>query len=298
MVSRAPLQILALLFAIASWVVVNSGQSVHQKRAIHLQYAQLPKDLVFQRNPLKEVKVDLSGSIYRLRSLSDDDLIYSIDLSLARPGVNRIDLDLENLRLPLDIESNHLNPRSFNIYLEEVFSTSLRLKPAFVGKPKEGFQLGSVRFKPENLLVSGPKSIVSKLSDVEVEVNLNNREMSFSESVKPRVNIPGAEGIDPVMVEVEIVPQLSRLELQSVVAVPSAQGKIRITPSRAKVVIEGASSDLRALESKLQISIPVTGLKRGRYRIRGQIFLPTNVKLVSIEPDNFLIEILQEGVMK
>lgn len=297
--SKAPLQILALLFAILAWVLVNSGQTVQQRRSIRLQYVQVPRDLIFQKNPIKEVKVDLTGSLYRLRGIPDDDLIYSVDLSAARPGMNRVELELDSLRLPFDIEATHLNPRSFNVYLEEMSGQSLKLKPMPLGRPKDGFQVGTIKVKPDVISVIGPKSVLSKLTELEVEVNLSNRELSFSETIKPRLSFPNAESLEPVLVEVEILPQTAKREYPFVsVTQGSEKGKVRITPNKAKVILEGGDSDLRVLESRLEVTVPVDGLKRGRYRLRGQVSLPPRVKLISVEPESFLVEVLQEGAQK
>ncbi|MDB5039208.1 MAG: YbbR-like protein [Bacteriovoracaceae bacterium] len=297
--SKAMLQLFSLLVAIVAWAIVNSGQVVQQRRTIHLQYIQLPKDLVFQRSPLKEIKVDLTGSLYRIRSIPDEDLTYQIDLSNAKAGVVHVEMDVENLRLPLDVEASHLNPRAFNIHLEEVYMRPLPLKPVYIGAPKEGYQVGVVKLTPENISVTGPKSIISKLSQIEVEVPLMNRELSFSETVKPRLNFPGAEAVESVFVEVEIVPQKLRQEFSSVpVSLGTGRPKVRITPAKGKIILEGPEVEIRAIESNLKIMVPFDGLKRGRYRLRAQVPLSGKLKLISIEPESYLVEVLQEGVRK
>jgi YbbR domain-containing protein len=293
------LQAVALVVALVAWLLVNSGQTVHQRRSVRLQYLNLPKDFVFQRTPLKEAKVDLTGSLYRLRAIPEEDFIYPIDLSNAKAGIVRVDLDLDNLRLPVDIEAAHINPRSFNVHLEEIYSQSVKIRPTFLGSPKEGFQLGTVKMKPEYISVSGPRSLVSKLNEVELEISLIGRELSFSETLKPRLSFINPENIEPVLVEVEITHQRSRQEFSSVSVVASSQNsKVKILPAKGKVVLEGADPELRAIEPTLQVRVPVEGLRRGRYRLRGQVALPQKVKLISIEPESFLVEVLQEGAHK
>jgi YbbR domain-containing protein len=292
---RALLQIFSLVIALAAWALVNSGQTISQRKTVHLQYVQVPASLVFQRNPLKEVKVDLTGSLYRLRSISDADLNYTVDLSSAKPGTSHIEMDIENLRLPLDVEASHISPRSFNIYLEEIYARSLPIKPLFIGKLKDGFQMGIVKVSPQAVSVSGPKSIVSKLAEVGVDVSLANRELSFSETIKPKLSFPGAEALENVTVEVEITPQKTRLEFPTIPVSTRTLQKVKITPMNGKVILEGPEAEIRGLESKLEIVISVEGLKRGRYRLRGNVLTPDKVKLISIEPESFLVEVLQEG---
>ncbi len=296
--TKALVQIFSVLVAFVAWMIVNSGQDIVQRRTLKLEYVQMPKGLVFQKTPLKEAKVDLSGSIYQVRSVRDEALVYPIDLSEAKPGVNRFDLEVENIRLPSDIEASHLNPRSFNIYLEEIYSKTLPIKVNLEGKPADGFQVGRVKVTPETLSVSGPRSILSKLTEIPVSLSVEQKTISFSENKEPKLGFPGAEVSEGIFVEVEIGLLKQRQEFPAVpVNSGKLGGRVHITPQTAKVVLEGAPSDMRMMESRMEIIVPVEGLKRGRYRIRGALNLNDNskIKIVSMEPESFFVEVLQEG---
>jgi YbbR domain-containing protein len=294
--SNAAFQVLAVLLALLAWVFVNSGRTIEQKREVRLQYLQVPKGLVFHRVPLKEFKVDLSGSLYRLRTIKDEDLVYVVDLSQARAGANRVEVDLDNMRLPLDVEAMHPNPKFFYVHLEEVYVRSLPIKPIYLGALREGFAVSEIRTSPESITLTGPRSVVSKLENVEIEIPVAGKDSSFSLQVKPKINLPNTEAVDSVLVEVDVSPIRSARELTNIPVVAEGAteaGQVKISPTAATVSVEGNPGAANSLGGQLKVVIPVEGLKRGRYRMRGRVDLPPSLKLVKIEPQTFIVEVLR-----
>lgn len=286
--SRYFLQVLALILAVATWFAVNSGKIVRESRQVKLQYVQIPKGLIFQRTPLRELKVELSGPLSRIRSMDPDSLVYVVDLSSSKEGSNRIEVDPEMLKLPLDVEVLNLSPRFFNLYLEELFTKSVPVRVNPLGQPKEGFQVKSLTVKPEELSVTGPRTVVSKLVEIPVDVSLFDKDASFFETLKPRLSFPDVEVLTSVTIEVEVASIKSTREFMAVPVVLKG-GKGVVSPPVARVVIESGTGDLDKLGA-LQIVVSVEGLKRGRYRLRGELPLSGTSKLVLMDPTQFLVE--------
>jgi len=294
--SKTGLQILSVCLAFLAWLVVNSGQTIKETKTVEIQYVQLPKGLIFQRTPPREIKVEVAGPLSRIRALNKDNLFYVLDLSTMKPGANRVEIDVDMLKLPTEIDIFNITPRSFNIHIEEFFVRSLPVKLNIVGKPKEGYHVVSSKVSPELVSVTGPKSIISKLTEVPVEVTVSNRELSYFETVKPRLNFPDVEVLDSPMVELEISSIRTVKEFISVpVVAKSTKERVSISPPMAKVILEGAEKDLELIREKLQVTVAVEGLKRGRYRLRGDLVmnssLNSSLKLVSLDPMFFLVEI-------
>ncbi len=290
--SKLGLATVSLVLAATAWVFVNSGQTVQQKRPIKLQYVQRPSGLVFQQNPLKEAKAELSGSLYQLRAIRDDDLVYLVDLAGARPGPNRIEIRPEQVRLPVEIEMGHLEPRAFNVYLEEIFVRSLPVRLVPKGAPKPGFSLIEARPRPESVSVSGPKSVVSKLEYVEVPIELANRDKAFDFSVQPGLNLPDTEVLETVEVRVDVAPLKFNREISAVpVVVVGGMPGSMISPKTADLVIEGTQQESGEWSGNIEVTVSVHGLKKGRYRLRGKVELPPGLKLVSIQPQYFIVEV-------
>lgn len=284
--------ILSLGLATMAWAFVNGGRETVQKRTVRLQYLQPTRTLAFHRTPLKEFKVDLTGSLFRLRMIKDEDLVYPVDLTGASAGALRVDIDLDNLRLPIDVEVSHPNPRSFALYLEDLSTQPVPLRPMILGAPKEGFVVGDVRLSPSTVNIAGPRSLISKVKELELEIPVGTRDSNFTASLKPKMTLPDVEVQDMVVAEVEIKPIRVTREFLDVPVVASGRNpNARVSPSFARVFLEGVSSSSLDLEGKLKIVVPTEDLKKGRYRLRGQIVLPAGARLIRMEPVTFLVEI-------
>lgn len=292
LVSDFAFLILAVMLAVLAWAFVNGGRQTEQRRVVKIQYLQPPRGIAFHRTPLREFKIDLSGSLFRLRLIKDEELIYPVDLSAASPGAFRIDIDIDNLRLPIDVEAAHPAPRSFTIYLEDMATMSVPLRPLILGAPKEGYAVGEIRLSPSAVNISGPRSLVSKMSQIDLEIPVGGRDANFSSTLKPKISLPDIEIQDSVIGEVEIRPIRVTREFVDVPVIAEGHSlSARVIPSLARVYLEGVSSTALDLEGKLKVVVLTEDLKKGRYRLRGQIQLPAGVKLIRVEPASFLVEI-------
>ena len=294
--TKAPLQGFALLVAIVAWVFVNSGTSVQQRRSVRIQYLQTPEGLSFHKTPLKNFKVNLKGSFYDVRALSDDALFYLVDLRDVKAGIHKVNIDLANLRLPLDVEAANPNPRIFNIHLEELYAKDVGVKVTLVGSPQEGYSVVNVLTNPQFVTLSGPRSIVEKLDYAEINVSLEGRSISFSSQMKPSVMYGEIEAIDPVLVEIELEPIMTTKEFKNVPVLVEGGWSADISPPETTLTLRGIQSDLENLKKRLKVEVPVAGLKRGRYRIRGKLELPYNVKLIMMHPDSFIVHLKKEDL--
>ncbi len=292
--SRVGLQALSVLIALIAWVFVNAGQGHQDRRNLKLQFVQMPTGLAFQRMPIREVMIDLSGPLYKLRSLQDDDLVYLVDLSTARTGVNRFEIDPHSLRLPSDIQASRPSPKVFQVILEEMIGKEVPLKPVFLGSLRPGLMVSGVNMNPSSVAVSGPRSMVSKLSEMEVVIPLNGKTSSFSLTVEPKVNFPEIELNQKVTVVVDISGVKETKEFKDVpVALVDTRKDIFFKPMTGIVMVEGPPGELQRLSKSIKIRLETRGLKRGRYLIRAQVDLPQNTRLISVEPRNFMVEVTQ-----
>lgn len=290
---RMLLQFFSLLIAMGLWVFVNSGQRVDEKRPVKIQYTRMPANLTFERTPLKEVAIGLSGPLYRLRGLQDDDLTYLVDLSNARPGSNRVELTLDALRLPLDLEATFPNPRVFFVYLEELAVRELPIKPAFVGQLDGGLSVGRVNMNPQVVTVSGPRSVLSKLEFIPFEISLEGRTSTFTVNGKPKTAAPSIEIRETVYAEVEISTVRLTKEYENVPVVSKGRQEVSIHPPIATILVEGAERDVQGLSWQPQVVVETKDLKKGRYLLRGRVEGPSSIKVLEVKPQNFLVEVLQ-----
>ena len=290
---RFILQLVSVLTALALWIFVNSGQRVDEKRPVKIQYTRMPSNLTFERTPLKEVAIGISGPFYRLRGLKDEDLTYLVDLSNARAGSNRVELTLDALKLPLDLEATFPNPRVFFVYLEELSIRELPLRPTFIGQLADGLSVGKISLRPEIVTVTGPRSTLSKLDSVPFEIALDGKTSSFSWNGKPKLNLPATDVRENVYAEVEISTVKLTKEYVNVPVIARGRTEVSIEPALATVVVEGPEREIQSNSWQPQVVVETQGLKKGRFLLRGKVETPTSLKVIEIKPQNFLVEVLQ-----
>ncbi len=292
--SRGTFISISFLVAVGLWIFVNSGQSTEEKRQGRIEYLRMPPGLTFEKTPIREASLVLTGSLYRLRAIRTEDLIFPVDLSNVRPGANRVELTTDALRLPLDVESTTPSPRVFNVYVEELVIRQVPLKAEYVGEVDGGLSVAKVLFNPDRVTVSGPRSLVNKLESVPVTVSLYGRRNSFNFNVNPKLSLPGAVEVkESVFVQVEISTVQVTKDFDNVAVVGDSQRAIKIEPSLARVQIEGAQRDIGDLKWQPQVVLETKSLKKGRYLLRGKVEAPTALKVLQIEPQNFLVEVLE-----
>lgn len=294
---RPGLAIFSLLLAFGIWIVVNSGQAVQEKRSVKIQYTKMPATLTFERTPVKEVSLGLLGPLYRIRSLRDEDLTYTVDLSEARSGANRIELTLDALRLPLDLEASFPSPHLIYVYLEALETKTLPVKALIVGAPAEGFSVGEIHFNPAQVRAAGPRSQIAKFDSAPLEIPVEGKKATFSVTGKPRLNSSTVQIDESVYAEVEVSPVKVTKTFENVPVVvegsESGAREVKIEPAIAAVEIEGGQKDLQSVNWAPQVVISVKDLKRGKYLLRGRVDLPPGLKAAEIRPQNFVVEVIK-----
>ncbi len=290
--SRWILLLISFVLAVVTWAIVNSSQTVKESRRVRLQYVQLSPNLVFHRVPLSDLRIEVFGPLREIRALKPEDLFYVVDLSGVGPGIKRIEVDPELIKRPFDVEIFNIAPRSFNVQLEEKVSRSFPVRVSFVGRPADGQSMTRYTIKPERLEVRGPVSTLNRMKDLVVDIPLNNRRSSFVETLRPNIQDTDIDLSGSVVVQVEISSAEMTKQFDAVpVVVRGVSRKATATPTEARVLVSGAESDLLSLESRVQVVLSAQGLSRGRYRLRGEVDLPSGLKLLSIEPSTFLVEL-------
>lgn len=291
---RGRLQILSLCVAFVAWFVVHSGQKVQQRQIFKVDYINMPSHLIFKKDPPKELRVLLTGSFYRVRSMSPANLSYTVDLSQARSGLNSVDVDLSNLRLPTDVFASNPVPRRLEFQLEELQRKEVPVRVEFVGEPAEAHSVTKVQVTPNPIQLVGPASSIEEIHEISVKVPLDRRSDNFSTSVLLNLDLPQTQSVEAVFVEVEI----SRLDQERViqsapVSISDASKKAKVSPSEARLILRGSSDKLADIQNHLRVLIPVEGLGRGRYRVRAQVKLTEGVQLVAIHPESFIVEVME-----
>lgn len=292
--SKARLQIFSIIVAFVAWFAVHSGQQIQERVAFEIRYENLDPQLIFKREPPKEFRVILQGSLNRLKNIMDEPKVYIVDLSRAEEGRDVFDVDLSQLDLPMDVRAENPIPQSIEVQLEKLEKREVMVKLEPQGTPAKGFALTNHRVFPQSVEVFGPTSILQALSEIRLPVSVDQKKENFSLPLPLNLHSALKASVPQVIAEFQIAGITREQELKNVKV--QARGEIQktlITPQTARIVLRGSEDQLKKNSESIFVEVPVEGLNRGRYRIRGELKLLDGVQLVSISPESFIVEVIE-----
>jgi YbbR domain-containing protein len=173
----------------------------------------LPDSLTWTGELPKDVNVTLNGRLKNLIRLRLAPMHIDVDVSQAGPG--RFQRTLSSGDVPVPAGSNLLvthfaGPEHLDILIERKMSKQVRVLPALLGRPPDGFVLtDSATASPESTTVTGPASVVSLTDSLYTEpIDVTTRKASFSQRAKLDVKgKPYTSSASAVQVFVGIEPE-------------------------------------------------------------------------------------------
>lgn len=163
------LKIMALIFAIALWILVEGEKKTEVGFLIPLEFRNLPKDMVIIGKPVKEVELRILASKKAISKLSPIQLSASIDLSMAKQGVNNFIIASRDIKTPKGAEIIKTNPSSILIHLETVVTKLVPVKVRLSGSPAGGFHVKDISIEPDSVVLFGTQSELNDINEIYTE---------------------------------------------------------------------------------------------------------------------------------
>lgn len=173
------LKLLAFLFAFMLWlIVVNIDDPVMTKTFTNIPVTVEHSEILTEQNKTyqivddtQNVSVVVSAKRRTLSKIKASDIVVTADIK---------EMYL-NTQIPLEVTVNGYegsceataSPRNLQIQIEDNVSKTTYITPVASGQVRSGYVLGKLTADPETVTINGPKSLVEKISKVEVEVNVS-----------------------------------------------------------------------------------------------------------------------------
>lgn len=189
------LKLLSLLFSIALWLVVVNVADPDSTKSFSVPVEILNKDVITEMGKVPDIVGDTDIAVFYITGprsyvddMSGDDFTVTADLS-------QIDLsqDTEQKLVPIEITAKK-NERRINIIrksmnmqitLEDLSEQKFIISAETTGTPAEGCAIGEVEVTPNLLKISGPNSVVSRISRVTATINVDGISSDVSDNVMP-----------------------------------------------------------------------------------------------------------------
>jgi len=163
------LKIMAIIFAIALWILVEGEIKTEVGFLIPLDFRNLPQDMVIIGKPVNEVEVRVLASKKAISKLSPMQLSASIDLSMAKQGVNNFIIASRDIKTPKSAEIIKTNPSSILITLETVVTKLVPVKINLSGNPAGGFHVKDISIEPDSVVLFGTRSKLNDINNIYTE---------------------------------------------------------------------------------------------------------------------------------
>lgn len=155
-----------LKYTQSPWVINNSYQA---SMSIPITYVNRPANLTLINAP-ETTAISVKGTPRNMELIKPFDFKVTVNLEHATEGRTWVDL---NLKSPPGVTVTDIQPSRVNVLLEARAAKTLPVKLKFTGKVQDGYIFSNYTFNPEQATVSGLKSLVSQVSSLNVEVNID-----------------------------------------------------------------------------------------------------------------------------
>lgn len=202
---RWVLQLLSLVLAAAIWLGVSVERlgSISQRVVSASVTYNYPEHLVLL-DPLPSVDIRVKGKESAVTTLNPLMVGLVLDVRQASVGEQEVQVGPENVFLPEDLEVVSISPASIQLKFDLIDTVKRPVRVELRGEPAAGAQLLEWRVSPDEIQVSGPRSLLAQVSHLETEaVDLDGHALSFEESVLIRPPNP-LIATQPVRVQVNV----------------------------------------------------------------------------------------------
>jgi YbbR domain-containing protein len=247
----------AFIMALAVWVAAVSASDPDEVRTfpnpIPVEIVGQDPGLVITGDVPKQVELTLRApsSVWE-RLLNEENAVRAVlDLSGLSNGEHTLEIQIQISARPVRIVS--VTPRTATVSLEPLATRTILIKLAVAGTPAVGYQAGDPVLDPKEIIISGPQSLVDRVVQVSVPINLAGVRESIQQTVT----------VQPLDENNQIVAGLGLNPAEVTVSIPVSQ--------------QGGYRDLA-------VKVVVTGQVASGYRLANISVFPPVVTVFSGDP--------------
>ncbi len=200
------LRLLALGIATGVWFSVSfQDREVLSERAVEASVSyNRPRGFVIL-DPVRTVNVRVRGSSKQVRQLNPYMVDVQVELTRAQEGLATVNLGPDNVLMPEGLEVVAIDPNFVRVELERETSQRIPVVPEIVGVAAPGSTVGEAEVFPNQVLVTGPASLLAKTRSLSTRpIRLDSRSSTFEETVAVVAPDPLIQIVQPSTVSVRV----------------------------------------------------------------------------------------------
>lgn len=171
-----PTLLTALLFATAVWIYAvtlsDPTETRTYPRPIAVEIIGLDPKLTLTNEVTQQVNLTIRAPSSIHAQLENDTNLFDVvlDLSGLEPGSHTLTPQVTLGLSPAEIL--RISPSSVLVKLDEIVTQSFPINLKVIGSPTIGYEAQTPELSDENVLISGPKSLISTIDHVNGEINI------------------------------------------------------------------------------------------------------------------------------
>ncbi len=261
----------AVLLACGAWFYVQEDRLDDGKLRVSLVW-HLPNGLTTTEPLPNSITLLVQGTRSALRRASNQEMKIEADIGDVGVGEHTVEfasLDIQGL--PETVSVIGFSPAAARVYVDREAIQKVRVSPAIVGDPQDGFAVVSTKVEPSVVQLRGPRAAVAGLRAVNSKpVDVSGLSGDVDQAVE--LELPwgvSVVGVTEVRAVVDIAPLFESRVFE---AVPVAiVGSDRYSPlvSTVQVTLQGPAQQLQAIspDEVLVIAHLSTDSDRPRYDV-------------------------------
>lgn len=217
--------LLSVVLAVSLWVYVTNRQDTTQTGrvagSVPVKCVNVPPEKA-ESPPCSDqavtVRVSAPKSVFD--HLTADDCVASADVSSVSGADALAPVRVECKQARVSVID--WSPAQIRVTLENVTSRTIAVRAKLVGAPPRGFQAGTIVLQPQEVVVSGPQSLVSRVASVDADLDLTGVRANLEQTVLLRARDEQGGDVRSVNVEqnsVQVRVTMVQLEFSAVFAV-------------------------------------------------------------------------------
>lgn len=286
--------IAAFLFSAILWVSVSLSNDYFTTVSIPLKITNIPSGYSLATDLPDKINIKVRGAGWKLvgvNILPEDAFMVSAGNDSGKKFVSLFNSLSENRWLVSDIQVMEIIPDTISFYIEKVATRVLPVVSNVEMNFRAGFGLAQdVKLYPDTIIVTGPKSIINKLSEIKtVRKSFSSLDSRLIEKVELE-NIPGTTySINQVSVEMNVQKIVDkRIDdiFVKVLDVPTDRDVV-VIPNKINISVRGGINILGRLNKEdfdayvyfRDVVFDTLG------SVKPNISLPNNTVLVDVKPE-------------
>ena len=166
------------------WVTVERRGERPAEKIVDATVTYNPPPGMMILDPQGTVRVRLRGSERAIRRVNPFQIDVQVVVRADREGPMEVRLQPEDVMMPEGVEAVSIEPSVLRLHVDQEVRRLLPVDVPLVGEPAAGAQLaGKPRITPGEVLVTGPRKVVSRLTGVRSNpISLDGHALDFQES--------------------------------------------------------------------------------------------------------------------